>query len=311
MQLYEKEYIMIGAPTISNEIFRKVLRPLNNYDYKPTGGFWASNYIDRVYNISEWYNYLLDADGIARYKNMTQGVIFTIKENAKILTIDNEKQIYDLAKKYPSYHYLLNSYDKNPNKPVIDFEELSQDFDGIYIDYDKIMVNTNTNVFQCWSINTLLIFNLNCIKEYKSVDIKKNEYGYYKLPYIEKISDTKKIKDRSEYYKEIYKNVEMLFLEKAKETNKIIFNNYDEYLNEIINCTNKCIEILYQKQKNNIKNIQSILKDENITVNDMTIIRNITLNYLSTYLRNDKQRIKKLTKANHTKLKDYKLLYIE
>lgn len=312
MQSHEKKYIMIGSPSISNEIFRKVLRPLNNYEFKPNGGFWASNYIDSVSNISEWYNYLLDADGIAYYKNMKDGVIFTLEENANILTIDNEKQICELAKKYPSYHYLLNFYGiNNQNKPVIDFEKLSEDYDGIYIDYDKILINTSTNVFQSWSINTLLLFNLECIKEYKSVEIKNTEYDYYKIPYIDKMSETKKVKEKSNYYNEIYKYVEMVFNENISKYNKIIFNNYDEYLDSIIKCTNKCIEILYQNQKMNIKEIQNILKSENIKVNDILIIRNVTLNYLSSYLKNEKQKIKTLSKSTHTKVKDYKLLYIE
>lgn len=312
MQLHEKEYIMIGSPSISNDIFRKILRPLNNYEFKPNGGFWASNYIDNISNISEWYNYLLDADGIAYYKNMKEGVIFTLKEKANILTIDNEKQIYELAKKYPSYHYLLNFYGTyEKNKPVIDFEELSKDYDGIYLDYDKVQLNTYTNVFQSWSINTLLLFNLECIKEYKSVEIKSTEYDYYKIPYIDKISKTKKVKEKSNYYNEIYKYVEMIFNENISKYNKIIFNDYNEYLDSIIDCTNKCIEILYQNQKNNIKEIQNIIKSENIKISDYIIIRNIVLNYLSAYLKNEKQNIKRLKKSNHKKIKDYKLLYIE
>lgn len=34
----ETKYITIGTPIISNDIFRNILRPLDNFSLKPTGG---------------------------------------------------------------------------------------------------------------------------------------------------------------------------------------------------------------------------------------------------------------------------------
>ena len=48
----ENEYIMVGAPIITREVFRSVLRPLNNYGFKPSGGFWSSIHTSNIGNIS-------------------------------------------------------------------------------------------------------------------------------------------------------------------------------------------------------------------------------------------------------------------
>ena len=37
--MINKKYIMVGAPTITKELFRNVLRPLDNYSFIPNGGF--------------------------------------------------------------------------------------------------------------------------------------------------------------------------------------------------------------------------------------------------------------------------------
>ena len=88
----ETKYITIGTPIISNDIFRNILRPLDNFSLKPTGGLWASKFNLPYGKICPWFDYLLDARGIARsiseYRDLTKATIFTLKENANILTIN-------------------------------------------------------------------------------------------------------------------------------------------------------------------------------------------------------------------------------
>ena len=84
-----KEYVTIGTKNIAEDIFRKILRPLDINFYKPNGGLWSSEFISRIYCISEWHDYLLYEDQeTASYKNINAGAIFTLKNNAKILNID-------------------------------------------------------------------------------------------------------------------------------------------------------------------------------------------------------------------------------
>ena len=175
-----KEYIMIGTNTITKDIFRKVLRPLNNYSFIPNGGFWASEYIDDE-KISQWFQYLLNNTEIIEKKDINSAVIFTLKNNTKLLIINNYYQILELAKKYPSYHHILGYNDEITERTTsIDFEKLSKHYDCVYIDYKNIQNENKTNVFREWDINTLLLFNLDCIKEYKQVEITYiKEEPYY------------------------------------------------------------------------------------------------------------------------------------
>lgn len=53
----KKQYVTVGTETISSNIFRKILRPLNNYTFKPTGGLWASEF--NKYMVSDWYEYII------------------------------------------------------------------------------------------------------------------------------------------------------------------------------------------------------------------------------------------------------------
>ena len=179
----EKKYIMVGAPIITKEIFRNVLRPLNNHELKISGGFWASEYISEICDISDWFTYLRANREIAERKNLNISTIFTLKDSAKILVIDKPEQIEELAKKYPSYHHRLGYYEDGINKGLtFDYEKLSQEYDGIYVNLSKLGFKNTITTFEKWCVNSLLLFNIDCIKEYQRAPIIfdiKNSYSTY------------------------------------------------------------------------------------------------------------------------------------
>ena len=275
-----KEYVTIGTKNIAEDIFRKILRPLDINFYKPNGGLWSSEFISRIYCISEWHDYLLYEDQeTASYKNINAGAIFTLKNNAKILNIDSEEKIIELSQKYPSWHYILTHYD-NPELNIIDFETLSKDYDGVEVSINKLGYNKPGLTFNSWSVNTLLLFNLNCIEKYQSVDIEVSLFNYDKRPYISKISNPKQVLNHSEYYEEVYNYITIIFNKILKATN-YQKTNYQEYFNYLINCTEKCIDLALNMQKPNINIINTRLKDNDIQISNETLIRNIAYNYLS------------------------------
>lgn len=294
-----KEYVTIGTKNIAEDIFRKILRPLDTNFYKPNGGLWSSEFISKIYCISEWHDYLLYEDQeTASYKNINAGAIFTLKSNAKILDIDSEKKIIELSQKYPSWHYIL-THCENPELNIIDFEALSKDYDGIEVSINKLGYNKPGLTFNSWSVNTLLLFNLNCIEKYQSVDIEVSLFNYDKRPYISKISNPKQVLNHSEYYEEVYNYITIIF-NKILKANHYQKTNYQEYFNYLINCTEKCINIVLNMQKPNIDIINTRLKNNDIQISNETLIRNITYNYLSEYLDKSKEEeknfIKKLKK---------------
>ena len=291
-----KEYVTIGTKNIAEDIFRKILRPLDINFYKPNGGLWSSEFISRIYCISEWHDYLLYEDQeTASYKNINAGAIFTLKNNAKILNIDSEEKIIELSQKYPSWHYILTHYD-NPELNIIDFETLSKDYDGVEVSINKLGYNKPGLTFNSWSVNTLLLFNLNCIEKYQSVDIEVSLFNYDKRPYISKISNPKQVLNHSEYYEEVYNYITIIFNKILKATN-YQKTNYQEYFNYLINCTEKCIDLALNMQKPNINIINTRLKDNDIQISNETLIRNIAYNYLSEYLAKNKEGEKKFIKT--------------
>lgn len=291
-----KEYVTIGTKNIAEDIFRKILRPLDINFYKPNGGLWSSEFISRIYCISEWHDYLLYEDQeTASYKNINAGAIFTLKNNAKILNIDSEEKIIELSQKYPSWHYILTHYD-NPELNIIDFETLSKDYDGVEVSINKLGYNKPGLTFNSWSVNTLLLFNLNCIEKYQSIDIEVSLFNYDKRPYISKISNPKQVLNHSEYYEEVYNYITIIFNKILKATN-YQKTNYQEYFNYLINCTEKCIDLALNMQKPNINIINTRLKDNDIQISNETLIRNIAYNYLSEYLAKNKEEEKKFIKT--------------
>lgn len=291
-----KEYVTIGTKNIAEDIFRKILRPLDINFYKPNGGLWSSEFISRIYCISEWHDYLLYEDQeTASYKNINAGAIFTLKNNAKILNIDSEEKIIELSQKYPSWHYILTHYD-NSELNIIDFETLSKDYDGVEVSINKLGYNKPGLTFNSWSVNTLLLFNLNCIEKYQSIDIEVSLFNYDKRPYISKISNPKQVLNHSEYYEEVYNYITIIFNKILKATN-YQKTNYQEYFNYLINCTEKCIDLALNMQKPNINIINTRLKDNDIQISNEALIRNIAYNYLSEYLAKNKEEEKKFIKT--------------
>lgn len=303
----KKEFITLGFPIISKEVFRNILRPLNNFGFKPTGGFWASK---PCFNICEWYDYLDRETCLSEYKDKQNGVIFTLKEDAKILTISSEEDIIKLAQKYPSYHHLLNYYEEYPNRYELtfNFEELEKEYDAIYVDYDKLYGRYSTNkntTFDTWSISTLLLLNLDCISKYRTIKVKEQVvYTGRKFSMLEEEKEEKKVEPISSYYVELYNLTEAMFLEKLA-SNKTILNTYDEYLTLLVQTANECINLMQDNHL--ISNIEDIIKEDNHKIKREIIIRNIVLNILSHYLRENKESIKKLEKSKHTKRKWYEI----
>lgn len=309
--MQDKEYIMIGAPIITREIFRKVLRPLNNYGFKPSGGFWASEHANNIGYISDWFSYLLDANSIARYKNLNQSTIFTLKDNAKILIINNYEKTLELARKYPSYHHLLGYYSKiNNSNSIFDFEKLSKDYDGVYIDFKYFNNQMNTKVFDAFSVSSLLLFNLDCIKEYRSTYINFDIDNPYSFPYIEdsSIGEAQKVEKESYEHQLLSHTVKELFLNLTSKYHNYPFKDYDEYLTIMLLNIKVVMNVIEKNEDKKITKISKYLESKGMHVEKDLIVQNLTLNFLAEYLMQDEERIKTLPKTKVKSPKQYSIL---
>lgn len=309
--MQNNKYIIIGTPIITKELFRKILRPLNTYGLKPNGGFWASNHIYNDYIISPWFSYLTkDATSIARYKKLNDSVIFSLKENSKILTINNIDQVIELCNKYPSYHHILGFHQEVTDfNRCFDYEELSQDYDAVYIDFNYFQTQFQTNIFDSFSCNSILLFNLECIKEYQTAPIVFDIDNRYSVPHIkeETIGPTTTIEEESYEHKILSTLSQNTFKEIISKYDNYSFIDYDEYLIKIIETTKIVIDILIKNEQDKINNINKRLKQNNLIVENYLIIYNIVLNYLSCYLNEDIERIKILPQTKKRQLKSYSI----
>lgn len=122
---------------------------------KPLGGFWASrlecNYSWKDHCIKEEYSI-----------DLSKYIIFSIDKNAKILIIDNCKQLEDLPQlDNQKRNYRDNLYTK------LDFEKLSEKYDAI-----EVMINgINDLYFQLfgWDCESILIMNPKVIIPEKNI----------------------------------------------------------------------------------------------------------------------------------------------
>lgn len=299
----DKKYITVGTPVLSEEIFRSILRPLDNYSYKPNGGLWSC--IHSMPEISPWYTYLDDARSIAYYKDIKNASIFTLREKTNILRINSFEELQELIKKYPSYHHILNGYNKNPE--CIDFEALSKDYAGIIVNPKNEILRSKTNVFSDWSVETLLLFNIGCIESYETITIDWALENIESFPEIEGKSEIKKVERKTDTYITLYNLAESLFIELVSQIKTMSFKDYDEYFEKLVEISNQVMKIIIDS--NNIELLELTEKYRNLQlrIEKLHIIRNIVLNILSNFLNANKERIMHLPKSSHTKIKIYKL----
>ncbi len=91
---------------------------------------------------------------------MRPAVFFTLRNEANILKIESAEQYLELKKQYPG---------KNDN---IDFELLSELYDGVYVNVIALARKKETEeADKEFSVSSLILFNLDCILEYRQANI--------------------------------------------------------------------------------------------------------------------------------------------
>ena len=147
-------YIVLGKTELKEELFNKDLT--NNGINKPKGGLWSSPYNKDT--ISGWYQFCKEQNFIKA--DNTVGVIFTLKEEARVYTIDSKEDLDNLANKYPIVVKENLRYNF-----MIDYTKVSKDYDAIYLT-DKGQWATRfsrPNTLYGWDCETLLVLNFNAI----------------------------------------------------------------------------------------------------------------------------------------------------
>lgn len=155
------EFLSVGTDYLSSDLFQNIE---NTASSKPYGGIWATPQNPNFPNYNEWADYLCRNPHILYYKSdypfLLPASLLTLKENANIFNISSLEDLNFLKQEFP-----FNNW--------IDFEKLSQYYDGIYINLSKLKELSQKDIEKLltFSVNTLIIFNPNTIKHYKSANI--------------------------------------------------------------------------------------------------------------------------------------------
>ena len=155
---------------------------------KPYGGLWLTYQAKENKTGNEWIEFLSWHPNILIYGHYLNPdatmkcLLVKLKDTRKIFILDNQTKLNFLMQNYPSSN-------------LFSYEKLSQDDDGIYLNISQFYHYPIYNqYFSKFAVNTLLLFNYNCIDYYYPGEIiiedlnEFYEFNYYQI----NIKDLKK-----------------------------------------------------------------------------------------------------------------------
>lgn len=149
-QFTSDKYIHYGSKHFDINRFKPIKNEL--LFTKPSGGLWASK-VDDNYGWKKWCkNNGVYIDELEEY------FIFTLKEDARILEINDIKDLEPLPKykKIDEFDFL------NIGWVFLDFEEIQKQYDAIFV---NISDSGLYYALSGWDCNSLLVMNSDCILE--------------------------------------------------------------------------------------------------------------------------------------------------
>ena len=168
----KKKWVTLGKKSLNKEYF---IKPRNRSHFiKPLGGLWASPLKIQGNFISAWHEWC--------YYNMEEwlddnAVVYELKDNAKILTIDSLNDLEEVLKT----DYVDSKF--GTSEKNLNFQTLANKYDAIYLtEKGEAETRWSENNLYGWDCESLLILNFDCIEniEYKSIskllngDVKYN-----------------------------------------------------------------------------------------------------------------------------------------
>ena len=251
--LDNKNYLTIGTRIIAPELMCPPFGYLVVESYKPSGGIWTTEDRGSI-NANPWLDYLSYHHSTFYQKYNPNGVKIELKDNANILIVNDISTIYQIQKKYP----IISDKDNTPNK-LINYHNLAKDYDGIFISRDLIYKNAD---FKDWCVSTLVLFNINVIKQIKPFTLSYYEdyLGEFEFE-VDKEYPYQEIKKISDEYLELFYNYNKEFIKsiQAQRIEKIKFNTYWEFNESLRNIS----ERFFKKRHDGFERIAKYI-NENI-----------------------------------------------
>ena len=157
-------FLVYGKGCYNPSKFKKVRNP-KYFDpilLKPeTGGLWSSPK-KSLWGWKDW----CDSEMFIKGWGFSCGFKFKLKKSAKIYVINSIKDFEQLSKRFKIFvpGRIVEKY-------CIDWEELSLEYDGLFLTYEGYLdFRNNSRIeFYSWDCESLIIFNLDCISFVKSL----------------------------------------------------------------------------------------------------------------------------------------------
>ena len=209
-------YLTVGTNKISIDLFQNIE---NKSGPKPYGGIWATPHNEQYTGYNEWVDFLCVNSYLLYYKNSNDpynlpACFITLKEEAKIFEISKKEDLEYLKQTFP-----YNGW--------IDFEKLSQQYDGIYLNFKKLKNILDKDLLEQilpYVVNSLVLFNPYCIKYYQKAKVSIERIGNATNSLLEY---TITIDEKKETIKEPSKETETLLenIRRFIQENNLTLNN--------------------------------------------------------------------------------------
>lgn len=136
------QYIHYGTTEYSKDKFKEIKN--ERLFTKPRGGLWASR-VDSEYG---WKNWTEDEHFRTEVYREDNYFKFKLKDEAKVLVIDNAKQILDLPKQKNEFNFSF---------VCLDFEKLAKEYDAI-----EVLISQDGKLYwdlYGWDCDSILVMN--------------------------------------------------------------------------------------------------------------------------------------------------------
>lgn len=136
------QYIHYGTTEFSKDKFKEIKN--ERLFTKSIGGLWASR-VDSEYG---WKNWTEDEHFRTEVYREDNYFKFKLKDEAKVLVIDNAKQILDLPKQKNEFNFSF---------VCLDFEKLAKEYDAI-----EVLISQDGKLYwdlYGWDCDSILIMN--------------------------------------------------------------------------------------------------------------------------------------------------------
>ena len=127
------KYLTVGTDVIRQDLFREVKDTNLVNSMKPNGGLWLTDYDEKTQGWS-WIDFMMKHPHILFYKNQGESPWI---QPCSLVTLKNNVHMYMLHN-YQTLDYLMKCFSKGDK---FSYEELSKYYDGIYVNYDGLMMN--------------------------------------------------------------------------------------------------------------------------------------------------------------------------